>query len=398
MFQNPALLWGMLAVAVPIALHFWHQQRAKPLPWAMLRWLQTPNQPPKRGFRFDELWLLLLRCGLLVVLSLLLARPTLPPDANVPTKAVHLVEPNRTVTDGFRFELEQARQRGEAIYWATDVPTRATDLGTLPPDARTNPLTVQAAVNQLQTSQARLHIYAQNTLAWTDAPLVVMPSDFVLHALPAATNTPTTTAILSLPIGKAIGVDEQGRWVLQPAPKPGQKAVGTLPLRVLVQFRNPDERRAVRAALGALQETYQLPFIIDENSPANPPNWVITDRPVEQPTPGTFYTTTAPPTRPDQPNVTYLTGPFTPTNDLLTPGQLPERLGTLLAARLGLQATPAPLSASAFTALFVPAPPAPLAAEATGSATAHPRNTLQTALLVLFLSLLLLERWVATRR
>jgi hypothetical protein len=394
LFQNPAFLWGMLAVVVPIALHFWHQQRAKPLPWAMLRWLQTPNQPPKRGLHFDELWLFLLRCVLLIVLALLLARPTLPPAQHVPQKAVHLVVPD--VAAAFRFELEQARQRGEPIYWATNVPTPTIDLAA-PPNAPLNPLTVQAAVNQLQTTQARLHLYVQNTPVWADAPPVSMPPGFVLHTLPAPANQPATNTVLPLLAGKVLAVAETGRWVVRPAQRAGQQRVGSVPLRVAIQLRNPDERRAVRAALSALQETYQLPFLVDKNLTA-PPNWLITDRPATLTAPGTFITTTAPPTRPDLPGVTYLPGLLTgSSSDLLTTGQLPERLGTLLAEWLGLREGRAALPGLAFAALFGSAPAGQWAATATAETTAHPRNTLQIGLLVLCLSLLLLERWWATR-
>ncbi|MEZ0608935.1 BatA domain-containing protein [Fibrella sp. WM1] len=403
MFQNPGLLWGMLAVAVPIALHFWHQQQAQPMPWAMLRWLETPNQPPKRGFRFDNLWLLLLRCLLLIVLALLLARPELPQTGTTKQGAIHLVEPNRQVVDAFKFELEQARQRGDQLVWVTDTPTPIDELGTLPSADRAtaalNPLTVQAAIEQFQSPQTRLHLYLRNTVTWTDAPPINVPTGFVLHALPVRAAAPTADRVVALASGRFLGLDSQGRLASLTQKTANQRVVATAPLPVLIQFRQPDERRTVRAALAALTATYGLTFLIDEQPVANKSyGWVLTEQPVRQPNPGTVYLTTAPITQADDPAVTYLARPLTTVNPLVANGLLPEQLGNTLAMSLGLTAGPAPLSQQAFAGLFVPTPTLSANATATASLAAHPRNTLQTGLLVLFLSLLLAERWWALRR
>lgn len=403
-FQNPAFLWAVLAVAVPVALHFWHQQRAKPLPWAMLRWLETPNQPPKRGFRFDNLWLLLLRCALLIGLALLLARPTLPPDDQTPLGAVHLVEPDRRVVDAFRFELDRALQRGERLFWATDVPAPVEELGTLPTNAPVpNPLLWQGAIGQVRTPRTRLHLYVRNTPAWVDAPPVSVPEAFVLHALPDLPNRAMPNRIVALPGGRFLGVGTDGRLTSLPQKTAQQSVVATAPLRVWVQFRNPDERRTVRAALAALTSAYGLTYRLDEQPvSAKKYDWIITDRPIEQPVAGALYTTTAPPIRPDLPSVTYLPGPLTTANDAVANGQLPEQLGNALAEWLGLSAGWAPLSGRAFAALFVPMATGSAQASVIGSATnpetVQPRPALQTGLLVLFLGLLLAERWLALRR
>ncbi|CCH02588.1 hypothetical protein FAES_4589 [Fibrella aestuarina BUZ 2] len=393
----------MLAVAVPIALHFWHQQQAKPMPWAMLRWLETPNQPPKRGFRFDNLWLLLLRCLLLMVLALLLARPELPQADTAKKGALHLVEPNRQVVDAFKFELEQARQRGEQLVWATDTPTPVDELGTLPttgqPADALNPLTVQAAVAQVGSPQNRLHLYLRNTTSWTDAPPINVPPGFVLHALPVRAAAATSDRVVALAGGRFLGTDRNGRLTTLTQKTPGQRVVATAPLPVLVQFRQPDERRTVRAALAALTSAYGLTFLIDEQTVANKTyRWVLTEQPVRQPNPATAYLTTAPLTQANDPAVTYLTRPLTTANPLVANGQLPEQLGNALARSLGLAAAPAPLSQRAFSSLFVPTPTLSTKATMAASLAAHPRNPLQTGLLVLFLSLLLVERWWALRR
>lgn len=394
-FLNPALLWGMLAVAVPIALHFWHQQRAKPMPWAMLRWLETPRQPPKRGLRFDNWLLLTLRCLVLTALSFLLARPVFPDKKNeTTTRAVQLVEPDKRLVDTYRFELEQATRRGDALYWATEPLAPITDLNDPPRSQPLNPLTLQIAIDAATRPQAGLHLYLRNDPVWTGSPPFQVPAPFVIHPgmAPAGTRKP----FLTLTSGKQLAVDDKGRLVVAMATNQSVKPVATAPLRVLTQFANTAERTAVQAALAALTDVYGITYQLDKQPVANKIyTWVVTDKAVASPNPATMYTLTSQPVRTDWPNVHYLPGPLTAmANEAVANGQLPELLGRQLVNGLGLLGSPSALSPHAFTALFRPHKtllPGSLP-------TAHPENGLQNGLLVLFLCLLLAERWLALRR
>ena len=75
-FLSPLLLLGGLAVAVPIALHFFYKVRYRKLPWAAMRFLKLSIEQTSRRLRFQELLLLALRCLALLLLALALARPT----------------------------------------------------------------------------------------------------------------------------------------------------------------------------------------------------------------------------------------------------------------------------------------------------------------------------------
>ena len=394
-FLNPALLWGMLAVAIPIALHFWHQQRAKPMPWAMLRWLETPNQPPKRGFRFDNWLLLALRCLLLMALSFLLARPIFPDKKNgVTTKAVHLVEPDKRLVDTYRFELEQATKRGETLYWATEPLAPIADLNDPPRSPPLNPLTMQIAIDEATMPQVGLHLYLRNSLTWTNSPPFQVPTPFVLH--PGIASTETRKRFLALASGRQLTVDDKGRLLVATATNQSVKSVATAPIQVLAHFNNAAERATVKAALAALTDVYGLTYQLDEHPvPNRTYTWVLTDKPVASPNPATVYTLTSQPVRTDWPNVQYLPGPLTATaNEAVANGQLPELLGMQLVNGLGLSGSPSTLSLYAFAALFHPDK-----AILTGELpTVHPRNALQNGLLVLFLGLLLVERWLSSRR
>lgn len=74
-FLSPYMLWGTLAVSIPIALHFFFRSRYRTVPWAAMKFLLTSIEQVSRRLRFQELLLLILRCAVLLLLALALARP-----------------------------------------------------------------------------------------------------------------------------------------------------------------------------------------------------------------------------------------------------------------------------------------------------------------------------------
>jgi hypothetical protein len=75
-FLAPWMLLGTAAVAIPLALHFFFRSRYRVVPWAAMKFLLTSIEQTSRRLKFQELLLLLLRCALLLVLALALARFT----------------------------------------------------------------------------------------------------------------------------------------------------------------------------------------------------------------------------------------------------------------------------------------------------------------------------------
>src|SRR6266699_7150571 len=74
-FLAPTMLWGALAVGIPIALHFFFRSRYRTIPWAAMKFLLTSIEQTSRRLKFQELLLLVLRCLVLAALALAMARP-----------------------------------------------------------------------------------------------------------------------------------------------------------------------------------------------------------------------------------------------------------------------------------------------------------------------------------
>lgn len=76
-FAVPLFLFGLLAGIIPVVLHLINRQRAKDLPFSTLRFLKISVQKTRRRRRVQDLFLMLLRVALLLLIASGLARPTL---------------------------------------------------------------------------------------------------------------------------------------------------------------------------------------------------------------------------------------------------------------------------------------------------------------------------------
>lgn len=74
-FLNPWMLAGAGAVGIPIALHFFYKARYQRLPWAAMDFLREAIEQTSRRLKFQEWILLALRCLVILLLALALARP-----------------------------------------------------------------------------------------------------------------------------------------------------------------------------------------------------------------------------------------------------------------------------------------------------------------------------------
>jgi hypothetical protein len=375
-FIEPFLLWGTLAVAIPIVIHFWHQKRGKPLPWAATQWLTERNQQQSRGLRLDNVLLLLLRCLLLILLAALLAQPVLKALTKTETiRKIHLVQPSPVVTNNFRFELDEARNKGEEIILA---------------DKSVNPLNLQTAINGLPSETTELHLYIINSRSLADVPAITVPPRFQLHTVIDSTQKPRR--YMTLPNKKRLYIDRSGKLTSTTTPDPtGQfqnAPVHSGPIRVLLDYRSAAERQTVRAALNALTDVYDLTLSIDEKKvPGVTYDWILTNssRLVSEPVqaPKTFYTISGSSRTPTTDNVVFTAETLTPqTSELVAGGRLPEWLGEQLIQHYGLMANQTAFSQQALHALFVPTTARPATQQA----------GVQNALTLLFICLLLLER------
>ena len=77
MFQllQPIWLFAISGIAIPIIIHLWNNRKGKTLKVGSILLVQESATQQARSFRLTQLFLLMLRCLLIIILSLLIAQP-----------------------------------------------------------------------------------------------------------------------------------------------------------------------------------------------------------------------------------------------------------------------------------------------------------------------------------
>ncbi|MBD2756077.1 BatA domain-containing protein [Spirosoma validum] len=393
-FIEPFLLWGALAIAIPIAIHFWHQKQGKPLPWAATQWLTESQQQQSRGIRLDNILLLLIRCLLLILLAFLLAQPILNWFNKPPTiQKVHLVQPSASVADNFRFELTEARKKGERIVWANEQLEPVSDqlTPTQKPSAF-SPLRLQTAINKLDAKNTDLNLYVTANQDLASVPAITVPARFQLHTMVDSVNAPR--AYLAVKGDKKLFVNRAGKLINSPALDPTVRfqsaPAHSGPISTLLNYRNEKERQTVKAALSALIDVYSLDLSIDDRPVANRQySWILTDQLPAKPSSQTLYVVSGIAQSIPSENVIFTNETLTPqTSERVETGQLPEWLGEQFLKQYKLNLNRKPLSQQDLKALFV----------TSAKSSTHQQAGLQNVLLLTFVVLIGLERWLALTR
>lgn len=223
--------WGLLALSLPLILHFWHQKRGKELSWAAYRWLAGTVLQSSRGIRLENILLLILRCLLLGLLIFYLSEPLLKRSGQ---EKVHWIQPRKEVVENFRFELEEAGRRGEKRFWFNGDPV--TELTSVPEGRYPD---LQVVINKVKGG-GKAEIYLSGTDDFTRFTQVYLPGESTLHAVNSGGE------------GAAGGkVPPEAAF-----PEGGSNEV----LKVLLE----SEQESISAALKAITEVYGLHFEIDE--------------------------------------------------------------------------------------------------------------------------------------
>jgi len=76
-FLFNSMLWGLGAVAVPIIIHLLNRRKFRTVTWAAMKFVKLSIDQNQRRMKLEDLILLLLRCAMLALLALALARPVM---------------------------------------------------------------------------------------------------------------------------------------------------------------------------------------------------------------------------------------------------------------------------------------------------------------------------------
>ena len=398
---NPLMLWGGLAIAIPIILHFWHQKKGKVLEWAATQWLIEKNLQQSRGIRLDNILLLILRCLLILLLCFLLSKPIVNWfGGQSSAQKIHLVQPNSMVVANFKFELQEALKKGEKVYLIQSNPNPVEDLSNVPATNSFNPLILQSSLNKLSQSidKENIELYFINNQELAQVPKIFVPSTFSLHTiLDSAKHAPKP--YLAFGDNKLfVNAANQltGQTELDKNTNYSSKPINDAPIQVLILNENKAEKQTIIASLKALEEVYKITLVIDtEVNKRKKYNWVFSDKPlstksafVSESTLNIISNTNRIPANQlnYQKNSIYIPYSLNPqTSAAVFNGEFPEWLGEILVKHYQLNPVQAVLSHQQLQGLFTN----------TGSNKASEESEFSRILLLVFIIILGIERYLA---
>ena len=360
------MLWSALAVAIPIILHFWHQKKGKLLNWAATSWLIEKNLQQSRGIRLENILLLLLRCLLLIILSFFLSKPIFNwLNNNGLVKKTHLVQANSLLVNNYKFELEEAKKKGEKIFWINSKTEQIDDISKLSSSQEFNSLIFQSSINKVfqKNPKEQFELYFINNQSLSDVPNIFVPNKFSLHTIIDSLNIPLKPYLnfsnkrklfinASNQLSSAFALEANGRFE--------QKPTHSGAINILVENPNKAEKQAIEAALKALAQVYQIEIAIDfEKNTAKKYDFVFDENFTED------------------------------ISNLVFSGQLPEYLGEILIKHYQLKTIQKPLSQQQLSSLFKISQNHSKISEESG---------FSKIILLLFIIILGIERWMALKK
>jgi len=87
-FLNWTMLLGLIAIAIPILIHLLNRRKAKTVDWGAMRFLLASAASRNRRVLIEEIVLMTMRCLLVALVALAMARPFLPSRSTIPWAVV----------------------------------------------------------------------------------------------------------------------------------------------------------------------------------------------------------------------------------------------------------------------------------------------------------------------
>jgi hypothetical protein len=381
-FLQPIFLWGLLGISIPIGIHLWNGRRGKVLDWAAMNWLSGQESQSSRSFKLEKLLLLLLRILILTVLVLLaigLWFDFLEKSESKPV--VHLVEPREGVVDEFRFELEQAMERGESVFWLLEgLPEY--EAGKVP-EVNQGSSSIQQLLDQLPINLDALHFYTSGLAGNDQKETLYVPEIPILH-LQSLDNRSISKAQIELDSSRFLSLNELGMLQVNSGEEALKNPVysGSVGFRFLLE----DEKKKSQflAAFAAITEVYGLSF--SEQSEGE--ILILTDQIPDIPEKNNLYLVTESSKQILLKNIQSIANQAEMNwEEVVEKGLLPGLILEPLVDFLGLHPREARLSPSQLAQRFIKIPESKMAISPNA----------RVILLVLFLLLFALERYLAYR-
>ncbi|WP_009035726.1 BatA domain-containing protein [Indibacter alkaliphilus] len=257
-FLSPYMLWGLFALSVPLLIHLWNGRKGTKVYWAAFRFLEENDNKPIRHIRLEHWLLMALRMFMLLLLTLLMAQLFIKfLDKEEEKEVVHLVEPNADLLSEFKFELAQAIENQEPVFWLNQQleALEEKDIQTPKPSEIMH---LQTALNRLDQDKYNFKIYLsgfENSFDFSAYLIGSQPEIF----LSEFSNEYHQRNSLAIDGGRYLFVDNTNNLTFSDD-LPVMKNVIQGNFGVEVDVENSKDQRKIQAAFQAVQKVFGLNF------------------------------------------------------------------------------------------------------------------------------------------
>jgi hypothetical protein len=265
-FLQPILLWGLLGLSIPIAIHLWNGKKGNQISWAAMAWLSEQENQSSKSIRLDQFLVLLLRILMIILLVLLLSHLILRSWAlSEDLKIVHLVAPEKQVFEEFRFELEQANEKGEEVFWLEP------GISDISNDINSDWLSsdqIQKTLNNLPLPISKLNLYLPNSQDFLPEKLIINPVKPIIH-LAKTSKIKAFNSTIELDSSRVLELDEFGVLTVSESGSTNEVIAEMKNLRYYLGDLNEEEKTNVKSALKSISSVMKIKLEkVDELSQA----------------------------------------------------------------------------------------------------------------------------------
>lgn len=304
-FLNPAILWGLAALGIPVLIHLWNGRKGITMAWAAVRFLEENNNKPARHIKFDQWMLLMVRLLLLALLVLLLSKLVWATSSNPKEKKViHLVEPSMELLAEFKFELQQAINKGEQVFWLDQQQTELHDIESFSPMSENGPIYFGNLLTNKEDAVDNIHLYLsgyESAIEGNFIPVTVNPTLYVSNF----SSPKKSTNLIQVSPNKLLYINELNQLELsdEPVENPGQVYDGTF--TYFLDLESEKQVEIIKASLQAIYDVFELEFEESTNEDAQ---LYFTDQSKIDPKPDRIYWKTGNFEREQYANIYHLRG------------------------------------------------------------------------------------------
>ncbi len=257
-FLNSIALWGLLMISIPIILHFWNGKKGKTIAWAAMDFLQISENRVSKGIKLENVLILLLRIVMIILLVMILAKAFWNSTSEeTDSKIAHVVNGDKALWEEFRFEIEQALEREEYVFLASDPPQLVESIDVLFQQESSSFLNLQATLDQLPVDLDSLIIYLPNSNLHDDFFLTSINPNFKISTQASVYNP----SLVRTTENKILKANEQG--ILQSQKVSSTESIdldfSESPIYVTYSV-DEIEKETVYAALASISEVYGFSF------------------------------------------------------------------------------------------------------------------------------------------